>query len=90
MTGFQPPIPILRSFDEKMARALYIDFLGFKFISSIALARARRGIWGSSVTAASCNSLSILATAHQVRSFGLRCLMFMPVRRQVLRDRLRV
>ena len=29
MTGFQPPIPILRSFDEKMARALYIDFLGF-------------------------------------------------------------
>jgi uncharacterized glyoxalase superfamily protein PhnB len=29
MTGFQPAIPILRSFDEKMARAFYIDFLGF-------------------------------------------------------------
>jgi len=28
MTGFQPPIPILRSFDEKMACAFYIDFLG--------------------------------------------------------------
>ena len=27
---FQPPIPILRSFDESKARAFYIDSLGFK------------------------------------------------------------
>lgn len=26
----QPPIPILRSFDEAAARAFYVDFLGFK------------------------------------------------------------
>jgi hypothetical protein len=30
MTGFQPPIPIFRSFDEKMARTVYIDFLGYE------------------------------------------------------------
>lgn len=27
-----PPIPILRSFDEAMARAFYIDFLGFDVV----------------------------------------------------------
>lgn len=26
----QPPIPILRSFDERLARGFYIDFLGFE------------------------------------------------------------
>lgn len=28
--SMQPPIPILRSFDEVAARAFYIDFLGFE------------------------------------------------------------
>ncbi len=27
--SFEPPIPILRSFDEATARAFYVDFLGF-------------------------------------------------------------
>ena len=26
---FKPPIPILRSFDEKLARQYYLDYLGF-------------------------------------------------------------
>lgn len=30
MGKFEPPIPILRSFDEAKARAFYIDFLGFE------------------------------------------------------------
>lgn len=30
MTGFQPPIPILRSFDEKATKEFYIAFLGFE------------------------------------------------------------
>ena len=76
MTGFHPPIPILRSFDEKMARALYIDFLGFTVQFEHRFGAGAPLYMGSSVTAASCNSLNILATAHQVRSFGLRCLMF--------------
>jgi catechol 2,3-dioxygenase-like lactoylglutathione lyase family enzyme len=29
--AFEPPIPILRTFDEAKAREFYIDFLGFKF-----------------------------------------------------------
>ncbi len=29
MAGFQPPIPILRSFDETATREFYIGFLGF-------------------------------------------------------------
>ena len=28
--GFQPPIPILRSFDEDKAREFYVGFLGFE------------------------------------------------------------
>ncbi len=30
MTKFEPPIPILRSFDEKATKDFYIDFLGFE------------------------------------------------------------
>ena len=30
MTGFQPPIPIFRSFDEKATKSFYIEFLGFE------------------------------------------------------------
>jgi catechol 2,3-dioxygenase-like lactoylglutathione lyase family enzyme len=30
MSGFQPPIPILRSFDEKATKSFYVEFLGFK------------------------------------------------------------
>lgn len=30
MMNFQPPIPILRSFDETKAREFYVDFLGFE------------------------------------------------------------
>ncbi len=32
MTEFQPPIPILRSFDEKATKSFYIDFLGFEIL----------------------------------------------------------
>jgi len=32
VTGFQPPIPILRSFDERATRSFYIDFLGFEIL----------------------------------------------------------
>jgi len=32
MTGFQPPIPILRSFDEGATKAFYIEFLGFEIL----------------------------------------------------------
>jgi catechol 2,3-dioxygenase-like lactoylglutathione lyase family enzyme len=28
---FEPPIPVLRTFDEAKAREFYLDFLGFKF-----------------------------------------------------------
>ncbi len=30
MAGFQPPIPILRSFDETATRDFYLGFLGFE------------------------------------------------------------
>lgn len=30
--NLQPPIPILRSFDEAKAREFYLDFLGFKVV----------------------------------------------------------
>ena len=30
MAKFQPPIPILRSFDEALAKRFYCEFLGFK------------------------------------------------------------
>ena len=30
MSGFQPPVPIFRSFDETATKAFYIDFLGFE------------------------------------------------------------
>lgn len=29
---FQPPVPILRSFNEDAARAFYVDFLGFEIV----------------------------------------------------------
>ena len=29
---FGPPTPILRSFDEKRAKAFYLDFLGFELV----------------------------------------------------------
>lgn len=32
MPQFDPPIPILRSFDEAQARAFYLDFLGFEVV----------------------------------------------------------
>ena len=32
MTGFQPPVPILRSFDEKATKSFYIEFLGFEIL----------------------------------------------------------
>ena len=30
MADFSPPVPVLRSFDERRARRFYIDFLGFE------------------------------------------------------------
>ena len=32
MSGWKQPIPIFRSFDEKAAKAFYIDFLGFEIV----------------------------------------------------------
>ena len=81
MTGFQPQIPIVRGFNKEMARAFYINFLGFtvqfehRFFPNAPL------YMGIERDGCVLHLSEHLATARRARSFGSRCLMFMPMQR---------